>query len=1677
MLLHSLLASSVERWPDAVAIDVPPGPGRSSRQRLSYAELDARAWALAAVVRPFVRGECVVGILLGRSLPDIYAAQIAVLRAGAAFVCIDPTHPREHAAFVLHDARAVVLLTDRDGVVHGGLGIDAGRIVDVATVPAIAPGARHTNVPPWLGDDSLAYAIYTSGTTGRPKGVLLQHGGIASLVASGVTRFALGPGDRIAQGSSHAYDSSVEETWLALASGATVVPVDDETIRRGPDLVPWLREEGITVLCPPPTLLRAMHCEHPARDLPRLRLCYAGGEAMPQDLCDVWARDLWLENGYGPTECSVTVVRGRLQPGKPVTIGTPVPGHRAALLDGNLLEVTDGETGELCIAGPGLARGYLGHDDLTCERFVVHPQLGRVYRTGDLAVRGPDGTLQCLGRIDSQVKVRGHRIELEAIEAMLVRCDGVREAACRVQGDGSEAVLVAYVVPVVAASPPTFAVVRDELRRHLPPAMVPSALVVLDALPRTIGGKLDRRSLPAAVLAEERPRGDPPSGVGEELVAAAFAARLPGKVAVGRDDDFFACGGDSLRAAQVITDLRRSAVTAHLTVRDLYRAPTVRGLAAIAAAGTPPPMTQQAAVDPLVGAHPWLVTVAQVACLAVGLFLAGHAAVLGVFDGAPWLVERFGFVPFVLCGPLLAHLGLLLWAPVALWFAVLVKETLIGVYTPLSAPVWSGFFLRNWIVQRCVQLVPWRELQGTEFLNIGLRALGAKIGRRVHVHRGVDLLAGGWDLLELGDDVTIGQEASLGLVDLDGGRIVIGPVRIGSGALLDVRAGTGPDVEVGAGAVVLPLSALPAGSRVPAGEAWDGVPARTVGRAPAVPQVTIAGRELSPLAHGCLLLAMRVLAAPLALLPFTLAVVLLARHFGVDGALVLQWFAAPRLEAGFFATGLAALLVAVPSRLLVQALLLRFLPKAPIGTIRRWSPSYCVVWLRTDVLQSAGVWLSGTMLWPVWLRLAGMRIGPQCEISTIVDVLPEHVTIGGGSFFADGIYLASPRVRAGTVTMAATRLGAGVFLGNHVVVPAGQQLPDGLVLGVSTVADDRLMTADTGWFGQPPFRLPRREVVVVDRRLTHDPSLLRIAERLGWELLRFALPLVPVVLLALWCAIVAVGEQAGFAWLAGPAASFVVAVAAAVLVWTMKWVLLGRVRPGQHALWSSWASRWDFLYVAWGFVARGVFARFEGTLVLNAIARAMGARIGRRVVLGPGFAQIVDPDMLHLGDGATVAAMFQAHSFEDRVLKIDHVHVGAGATVAPGTVVLYGARIGERTTVGMHGVVMKHEHLLPDRHYEGAPTAPTLPAPRSPVVSPSAQPVGDAVRRVAALDAARGLAVIAMVATHLVPVPDADSALPGLVARLSGHVEAWCAATFVLLVGVGAALGASRADVVLRRALALVVMGVLFGWSVWPTEILTALGLSLLAAHVLHRRGPGVRWCVFAALVALTPIAATLWGDLVEGDWLEEGSVPAVWTSFGLVTLRYAVFDGNYPLLPWVCLPLLGVGLAAGLHDPGRLRRWTWLAVQAAVLLSLFEVWRAGAADELGAFAVLAASEWGPPTTVPFVLLHGALAVASLALLGWWHARRGALSPSVSASTSMLQVLGRSSLTHYVLHVLLVVVPLRVWYPDEDWPWWLGVAGALGYALCAVPATRVWLRRWPRAPFEALLARCAGRGR
>ncbi len=1303
-LLHHYFERSVAQHPDRIALRIPDRSDSGAPDlELTYAALEARANDLATAL-PSGR---IVALAIPRDEPEAYVALLAILKAGSAYTYLDPGFPAERKAKIVADAGCPLVLTDAQ---IDGQAFPGASVLALEEWPSNAAPAAPLKTAP----SALAYVIYTSGTTGEPKGVLIEHASVCNLIEGDAETFGLGPGDRVAQGSSLAYDSSVEEIWMAWSVGATAVVMHDGAARLGPDLVPWLRSQKITVLCPTPTLLRTTGVQDPARELPDLKLIYIGGEALTPDLVDLWAPCKWLENGYGPTECTVTVVRGRMVPGEPITIGKPVPGNEAHVLDGNGEDVPNGQEGELCISGMGLARGYHDRAELTAQKFEPHDRLGRIYHTGDLVRREADGNLSYLGRMDSQVKLRGYRIELLEVESRLQALPEVREAACAIVGQGASALLVALAVP--SSDPTEASILQDRLREQVPEYMVPARLYWVESLPTNVSEKLDRGGVTDRIQvemggAETQSRFTGEATELERVLLEAMGDALPPGAAPTPTADFFLdLGGDSLSAATLISDLRRNPHTAALTVRQVYEFRTARGLAG----RLEEPAEHNGKIDrkplpdlpPASSLNPTWATVFQ------SLWLVGSAAVgleilyVLAFWALPKALVHWGLWPTAIGLSLALPVLPWLWLIPSVAFTCLAKRLLIGTYEPGHVPAWSARYVRHWLVQRLSATIPWGRLQGTAWHGSVLRALGATVGKDAHLHRGVVFPLGGWDLLEFGDGVTLCQDAGVRPVEWHAGHLILDRVRIGSGSTVGVRAGMSPGATLAPNCLLKDHAWLPAHAQTGAGESWDGIPARAVGEAQATPKTQ--GAAWGPHAH-----ALRYLLANAAIsyglsLPWALALVAFLWFGDWSDEAVVDWLYGTPLASALVWMGIAT--ISVPIGLVLRAMIARILGPVAEGSypLRSWPA--IKAWIKAEQVERAGLWISGSLFWPWWLRATGMKIGRNSEISTIIDCVPEQVSIGQETFFADGIYLAPPELHRGTLTVSATSIGERTFLGNHAVIPSGLRLPDDILLGVCTVADGQQIRPDSSWFGHPSFELPRRQLVEMDRGLTHDPGPLRFVRRLLWEAARFGLPAVPVLLALAWFQWVSSATGAstsGFdSWVSYGAITLGLAASLPLFVLALKWLLLGKVRAGQHGLWSGWCCRWDFLYVCWNLYARPMLSALEGTTLLAWYLRAMGSKIGKRVVLGGAFAQVVDPDMLNFEDGSTVSGIFQAHTFEDRVLKIAPLHLRKDSTLSASALMFYGADAGQGAHVAPQSVIMKEEHLTAGQRYAGSPSQP-----------------------------------------------------------------------------------------------------------------------------------------------------------------------------------------------------------------------------------------------------------------------------------------------------------------------------------------------------------------------------------
>ncbi len=568
-----LFQAQVARTPQATALVC-------GETELSYAELNTRANRLAHLLTGLGAGpERIVALALPRSVDQVVAT-LAVLKAGAAYLPVDPEYPAERIGHMLGDARPqlVLALGESGDRLPGGT---RTVLLDDAAVAAQLDGMPHGDptdadrLAPLLRSHP-AYVIYTSGSTGRPNGVVVTHNGPPGLAASQIDRFQVGVGSRVLQFASPSFDAAFSEVCMALLSGAALVLGTREELLPGRPLAELLERQRVTHVTLPSMALSLM----PAGSLDTLVTVAVAGDAMPMDAIRRWGGTVRLINAYGPTETTVCATMSEPLSGSRLpTIGRAITNARVYVLDAGLRPVPPGTVGELYVSGPGLARGYLGKAGLTAQRFVADPFGApgeRMYRTGDLVRWDRDGDLHFVGRADNQVKLRGFRVEPAEIETLLTAYDDVMQAAVLVRRDGrDDKQLVSYVVPAEGTALDT-----EELRRRIaaevPGYMVPSAVVVLDALPVTPNGKLDRAALPAPVLGA-RMGGREARTPCETTLCELFAEALD-VPSVGIDDNFFDLGGHSLLAAKLISRIH-AVLGLDVGLRMLFQEPTVAGLA------------------------------------------------------------------------------------------------------------------------------------------------------------------------------------------------------------------------------------------------------------------------------------------------------------------------------------------------------------------------------------------------------------------------------------------------------------------------------------------------------------------------------------------------------------------------------------------------------------------------------------------------------------------------------------------------------------------------------------------------------------------------------------------------------------------------------------------------------------------------------------------------------------------------------------------------------------------------------------------------------------------------------------------------------------------------------------------------------------------------------------------
>ncbi|MES2206532.1 MAG: Pls/PosA family non-ribosomal peptide synthetase [Pseudomonadota bacterium] len=1304
-ILADLLEATAQLYPNNTALIF-------QEKSLSYYELNMQADYVASwLIASGVGAGDIVGLWLPRGI-DLLVMQAGIAKSGAAWLPFDADTPIDRIETCLTDAKAVGLISN----LSPSLPVFPHRIWDAKQLREPTELQKRQEVDP----SHPAYVIYTSGSTGKPKGIEISQGSICHFLRSENTVLGIRPSDRVYQGFSVAFDMSFEEIWISYLVGATLW-IASKDIATDPEVLPSvLLENNITVLHAVPTLLALFN-----QDIDSLRIINLGGEMCPESLVNRWAGEgRTLFNTYGPTEATVSASLAELQPHKAVTIGKPLPNYGMVIIETTVEQgltlQTRGNVGELCLTGPGIAKGYLGRPELTTEKFIDNPWSTssydtRLYRTGDLARITEEGEVQCLGRTDDQVKIRGFRVELGEIEAVLAQQPGIGTVAVSLRQEDGIDLLIAFIVPESVQTTPTVALLRAALLDCLPAYMIPGAFEFLNEMPRLLSGKIDRKALKALPLSIPDTTDetfDIPQTPEEEALFSIVKGLFPGQPLRREVDFFYDLGGHSLIAARLASALRHDARFTHITVRDIYTHRTLGKIADVLAQTSQTPSNQNADWQTPPRFKRWVCGLAQGA--AIPLLVGLHMM--------QWLAPFFAYHyhtgepgDSILKATFLSVWVFLLATLLQFGAAIAAKWLFIGRLKPGRYPLWGITYYRWWLVDRLVEAAPVYLLSGSSLYNIWLRALGAKIGNEVIVG---SITARAHDLITIEDGSSIGSGVNFENVRVERGELHVGSIHLSKNSCIGSYSLLEGNTRVEAFGHLEGLSALKDGNTLPENQVWIGSPARFShffdhSSLPARLPV----KRVRLLLESLFFVAGILLVSTLFFMPVFPSFILID---WLDEKLNFHWLQGntPALQIikyfilSFPATGLLILFTALFSAALRWSLLPRLQP----GSWPIHSRVYCSKWIVNQIQESSLSVLHGvyaTVFAPFWYRLLGAKIGRDAEISTALGVVPDMLTLGDETFIADAVLLGDEHIDGGWITMQPTVISHRSFVGNRAYIPDGTILPSNVLIGVSSRApENHLIHEGDTWLGSPPLHLPSREQSYgFSETLTFRPSPLRRLSRALVETFRIIAPHAIVIAVGYVIVLDVMPFAAAGQWqkvifyltLAG----LLYGLGTFIFVALLKWVLIGRYKTCNIPMWTSfvWLSE-GVTNLYEGIAVPNFMNYLRGTPWLPLAFNVLGCKIGRGVYMDT--TDITEFDCVTIGDHSEINALScpQTHLFEDRIMKIDHIQIGNRVYMGPRTTVLYGAIIEDNSKLGSLTLVMKGEFIPANSSWSGCPAAP-----------------------------------------------------------------------------------------------------------------------------------------------------------------------------------------------------------------------------------------------------------------------------------------------------------------------------------------------------------------------------------
>ena len=1288
-------------------------------ETLTYAELDHWSDAIALyLAKKGIGRKSNVGVWWHRGL-ELHAIILGIVKSGATYVPVDREIPAERVEVILQEVGAVAcfsmeqLNVDCEMLAPPARGSRKSEVgsqklqLNVADFGGDLEEAEEDFDDTWNPFDGpapadCAYVLYTSGSTGKPKGIPISQRQICHLVRSEQTVIRIKPTDKVYQGFSVSFDMWCEETWISYFAGATLWVADNTTSKAIDELTDTLKRENITVLHAVPSLLAVME-----DDIPSLRLVNAGGEACTTQVLAKWAKEgIQFFNSYGPTETTVTATMARLKAGDPIVIGEPLPNYNLAIVDELLNLLPVGEAGELVITGPGVASGYVKLPQLTKEKFVAKPASltalpgNVVYRTGDIAVVNKEGAVDMYGRMDDQIKLRGYRIELGEIESKLNEIAGVRSAAVAVKKDSSgQEHLVGYVV-TEGLTCIDESVFRVELSKTLPSYMVPGTIMVLPEMPRMPSGKINRKALPVPESLMEDLNGssetlDINAPIPERILAVLHKI-FPNKT-IDPSMDFFAdLGGHSLLAAGFVSQLRRDAGLPHVSLKDVYINRPISNLIEVWN------VKQDTAEKPkrVFNKVPVMRHIACWAAQTVALLVIYGLFAFQIFIpylGYYYIDQETSSIAYSIITSLVLFS---MMPPIFTVLCIGTKWLVIGKMKAGDYPLWGTYYFRWWFVKTMQRLLPAQFLNGTPLYPAYLRLLGMKIASDAQVS---DFAFGAEDLITIGSDVSISSQNNLNNAVVENGLLKLRPITLGDHAYIGSSAIITGDSHIAAWGELQDLSFLQPGKTIASGEVWQGSPAQLKEKKNIedLPQPLVVSTATRRKYKAIFILSILVFPF-IILLPLLPTIIAINNLDNASGDYDFTYM----IRAPYL-----ALLYIILTRWLQHGIKPCKYPIYSMFYVRKWFADQLMS-LSLIVMHPiyATVYVAG------YFRALGAKIGKDTEISTASNVTHPLLEIGDGAFVADAVTLGEADIRAQQLILSKTRIESNSFVGNSALIPQGYHLPGNMLIGVlSTPPDEKQLSANDAkdWFGSPAIPLPRRQQShPFPPELTIHPKKRRKIARGIIEFIRIILPESAIIC----CSIlfIAYGHDLivdeplwkiilyfPFYYL------FFMGIPAFLLTVLLKWVFIGKYKPKQRPMWSWNVWRSEGITSTYEALSIPFLLEYlQGTPWLPILMRVLGVKTGRRAFMNT--TDITEFDMVTIGDDAALNADCgpQTHLFEDRVMKVGSVKIGARSSIGAGTIILYDSELGDDTHIEALSLVMKGERLSPGTDWTGSPVKP-----------------------------------------------------------------------------------------------------------------------------------------------------------------------------------------------------------------------------------------------------------------------------------------------------------------------------------------------------------------------------------